>query len=875
MMRYLGSLVWLWVIFVPASAWSGEIAVLTNENWERLAPAGKEADCILGDYVLKSDRVWAVVAQPAAWRNANMTVRQVGGAVIDLTTVDRSNDQLSAFYPGMRRNPFDKAEIVESKGRKVILALIAPAQEAKPAVPERRLVPIQAAQPAVSRQPEVRLTYELEDGQPYLLVRSVFKNTWEEPLEFLPEDDLRADNFDSKARNGPHELFWVHDRYFEQAYGVVAEKHRIKSTSDATRLSRLEYLPGQTESAKITLKPGATHELVRRLIPAPNLLALKGLALPSEQSRKQVDLIVVDERSSPVARADIALTAGGEDYGSGRTDERGVLRTLLPAGEYEGTVRSIGRGSFGFDLSLAAATPETRSFKLRLPVASTILGDVTDERGNSIPCKVQFKGMNGTIHPNWGPTAAREAVVNLYYSHTGKFTVPINPGEYEAIVSYGPEYDVARVPLVVERGAAVPLKAVLKRSVHSPGWVSTDFHSHASPSGDNTSDQRGRVLNLLCEHIEFAPCTEHNRLDTYVPHLRALGMERLMGTCTGIELTGQPLPLNHQNAFPLRLKPRTQDNGAPQTDPQPETQIRRLFEWDDKAEMLIQQNHPDIGWLFFDKDGDGEPDNGYQEGFAFMHVIEVHPIHQILEMKSTRNYVTQQGRREWRNETIFNWLQLLNQGHRIPGVVNTDAHYNFHGSGGLRNWVRCDTETPGDIDPLDIVRHARKGHIIMSTGPFLEVKANGQASGGRQAAGNVGNEALPGDDLQLENGKGTLHVRVQCSNWLDIDRVQVLVNGRPEPKWNFTRRDHPERFGKDAVKFDQKIEFTLEKDAHLIVVAVGEDAEIGEVMGPMWGRQNPVAISNPIFVDVDGGGFKANGDTLEAPLPKRGGKPVN
>src|SRR5262249_8883693 len=204
---------------------------------------------------------------------------------------------------------------------------------------------------------------------------------------------------------------------------------------------------------------------------------------------------------------------------------------------------------------------------------------------------------------------------------------------------------------------------------------------------------------------------------SYLPHLKALGVEKLMGTCTGIELTGTPLPLNHQNAFPLRLKPRTQDNGAPLTDADPQKQIRRLAEWDDKAEKLVQQNHPDIGWLFFDKNGDEKPDEGYKDGFPFMHVIEVHPIHDILALEALRQYVDTKGKRMEANNTVYNWLQLLNQGQRIPGVVNTDAHYNFHGSGGFRNYVRSDAKVCGNIDPLEIVRHAKKGHIIMSNGP--------------------------------------------------------------------------------------------------------------------------------------------------------------
>ena len=36
------------------------------------------------------------------------------------------------------------------------------------------------------------------------------------------------------------------------------------------------------------------------------------------------------------------------------------------------------------------------------------------------------------------------------------------------------------------RGKETPLEAKLVRSVKTDGWISTDFHSHSSPSGDNT-----------------------------------------------------------------------------------------------------------------------------------------------------------------------------------------------------------------------------------------------------------------------------------------------------------------------------------------------------------------------------------------------------
>ena len=113
-------------------------------------------------------------------------------------------------------------------------------------------------------------------------------------------------------------------------------------------------------------------------------------------------------------------------------------------------------------------------------------------------------------------------------------------------------------------------------------------------------------------------------------------------------------------------------------------------------------------------------------------------------------------------------------------------------------------------------------------------------------------------------------MRVQCPNWFDVDRVQVFLNGRPAEALNFTRQSAPERFSDATVKFDQEIPLRLERDTHVIVAAIGEQSKLGPVMGPEHADDRPVAVSNPIFVDVDGGGFKANGDTL-GELPVKGG----
>ena len=113
-------------------------------------------------------------------------------------------------------------------------------------------------------------------------------------------------------------------------------------------------------------------------------------------------------------------------------------------------------------------------------------------------------------------------------------------------------------------------------------------------------------------------------------------------------------------------------------------------------------------------------------------------------------------------------------------------------------------------------------------------------------------------------GTLSLKVRVQSPNWFDVDRVQVFLNVRPSESLNFTRQSTPAMFAAAAVKFDQEIAMRLDRDTHVNVAAIGERSKLGNVMGPDHANDRPLAVSNHILVDVDGGGFKPNGDTLGA-----------
>ncbi|MBX3443282.1 MAG: CehA/McbA family metallohydrolase [Planctomyces sp.] len=826
------------------------MAVLKESNWDHLAPRGKEADAIYGDVVLRNGVLCAVIAAPLPTRNANMTVREAGGCLIDLTSVSDESDQLSCYYPGQRQFPYRSwramggareplaVDGLDYTGLAASLIVVSEASEGRPSV---------------------ETGYWLTAMQPWLDMFTVLSNPHDEMIAVALSDDLRIDSAREdlfKSPNGTLDLFIAADHFWKQAYGVMSmtDGRRIQATSE--RATEMRFVTDEGHHT-LFIPPGESITLRRRIAPGRTAFHVRAnLYLSPNGTMVPVTWTFEDGLGRPIPDVRLELSdSEGQALGVVIGSPEGAVSIPLPAGTYSGGLSVLGQPVQALSgLVVPNAEEERKTIRIDGWRPGTVRARITDEQGQPIPCKVEFAGIEGAPQPSFGPDTAEFGVRNLRYTPDGQFVQPLAPGKYEVVVSHGPEFDAIFTTLEVPAGGDVELAGALVRSVDTTGWISSDFHSHSSPSGDNTSSQLGRVLNLAAEHIEFAPCTEHNRISTYVPHIDQLGLGRFMSSCSGMELTGSPLPLNHQNAFPLVEHPREQDGGGPTTDADIEVQIERLALWDGRSEKLLQQNHPDFGWLFYDRDGDREPDEGFFRSFGFIDVIEVHPLSYVLELGPVWVY---DGKTY--NHALFNWLQILNQGRVFTGVVNTDAHYNFHGSGTLRNWIASPTDDPAEVQPLDVVRAARERKVIMSTAPFLTLSAT--AADSEITAG-------VGEELSAPGGRVRVRIRVQCPNWADVDTVLLLINGRKSDAHRYTREEHPELFGESAVKFDQTLEIELPGDAHLVAIAASSKP-LGRHIYGIGASCHANAVTNPIFVDVDGGGFQPNKDPLDAPLPVR------
>jgi hypothetical protein len=800
-----------------AAAAAPEAFELGRQNIDQ-RPLGKEADSILGDFVLRNGLVEAVISSDAPRRKADMGTfwgQVTPGCLYDLTLRDADNDQITIFSPSRQQGDVSHVRIISHGHDGVAAVETVVSAESNGGLHKRH-------------------EYRLRDDWQGLLIVTALENDSGEVKTINPADVWKAVQRVGTARGitfgGPvdpadrsgYAYAWIDDEGWTVPDGDVTLE-----PGDGVRYARFIAVgrsPAEAFGAVAAFRGDATDTVKGRILGAEDK--------PIPTARVEVKL---DDATLPIY-----------------PDDTGAFEVALPVGEYQAETIDIGRRSVQGDMVVGEGG--LKQIQIRMEPASAVRLDIRDAEGRGIPCKAQFLGIEGTESPDLGPTNRAHGCRDQYQSETGEFTVQVPAGDYRVVVTHGIEFTHLESVVSVAEGETVDVEGELHRIVDTTGWVSTDFHNHSTPSGDNTCGTDDRIINLAAENIEFAPTTEHNRMYDWQPHIDRLGLGSHVSTVPGLELTGSGA---HFNAFPFTPHAHEQDGGAPewQQDPRLNAIVLRDFQGA-MPERWVQINHPNMSADFIDRDGDGRADGGF---WGLHHLIDAAETWGLGILADAPIYVVtgRDGLEHVRHRREVIWLQMLNRGRRYWCVAVSDAHtVHGNGVGGWRTYVPSSTDAPAEIDWKEIVENAKAGRMMISNGPFLEVETiDGAISGGATRV----------------NKAARLRVKVQTTDWVDIDRVQVLVNGRQREDVNFTRASHPDMFADGVVKFDSEIEVALSEDAHLIVVAFGEGHDLKTGYGSSsQSGMNPCAYINPIYVDVDGGGFTPNGDSLGYPLPVGG-----
>ncbi len=500
------------------------------------------------------------------------------------------------------------------------------------------------------------------------------------------------------------------------------------------------------------------------------------------------------------------------------TDATGTFRMTLAPGDYDIAVNLEGHpyqggGSTPAVNPVTVTANATENLAITLPDAGTLQVNVTNGAASPQPAKVSVVGFDpspplnnpqtifGLI--NNRPSVFRDQGADgrgfglaqvLFLDPSGASdTFPLEPGDYEVVVSRGPEYSIDSIPVTITANADETVNAEIAPVVDTTGFVSGDFHVHSIDSADSEVTQLERIVSMLAEGVEFFPTTDHEFRSAFQPIIVANGWQTLVHSTTGEEIT--TWDYGHFNAWPMtvdlsRVSHGSLDHGgaaaAGQDFPSlgsyglaPE-EIIDLANDDPGTSNTVQINH-----IHSHFSGEGLAiDSGLEPPMSF-----TPPAARRLdpaEEDVTTGYFTDTADAleiwigESRGQVFDNflgrnagdWMNLLNQGMIHTGMADSDTHRRIQTQAGApRSMIASSVAAINLLDPETLSGTVNSGKVVGTNAPMVRVTVEALTSGDT-ASLEVGDPVLVG----AADGMVEITVDIQSPVWAEFDRVEYYLN---------------------------------------------------------------------------------------------------
>ena len=502
------------------------------------------------------------------------------------------------------------------------------------------------------------------------------------------------------------------------------------------------------------------------------------------------------------------------------------------------------------------------------------------------------------------PAEADDVVFVGHSVGKGAVYVDLVPGEYEVIFSNGPEYEVEPLNfatngrgnrVVVEAGETKSAKAKLARVVTTAGWISADLRVRQGPGAAE------RIAGLLADGVEVLVSADRDVVRDYATVANQAEAGKRLALLGGAE--AGPASFGGIGAFPLVADPALPGNGALSWAGADGTVLApgAIFDAARQRGALVQLSGTRragglFGALRLDTQtlatratpeslhvappaGAGPSDSRlFSRSFDAM---------EILDGGDPANF----------RASLNDWITFLGKGLLVTGTASSGSTGRWAPTAGApRTWVQVAKDDPSKLDAAAFTDAIRAHQVIAGFGPFLTVTAKSGTS-----------MADVGGTIQSNGGEVEIEVIAQSPTWMKYNRIEVY-SYRPEAAasdgvpndelpvdavakqtdGSDARRqvsllgtvynvdvDFPLEDGSGFVtrvrnEVHETFRFTPGRDTFYIVVArtvstrkegLDPDTESAPasmapvVFGEPGLELRPATFANPIFVDVDGGGW--------------------
>jgi hypothetical protein len=436
---------------------------------------------------------------------------------------------------------------------------------------------------------------------------------------------------------------------------------------------------------------------------------------------------------------------------------------------------------------------------------------------------------------------------------------------------------------------------------------------------DSEVSRTERVATQLAEGIDFFTPSEHDIRVDFQPTVAAMGVGHLIATAPSAEIT--TFDYGHFNSWPVTVDPTqvnggTVDWGRPGIAPGMDFPSLGSFGFTpaeifaaaaaDPRPNLVQINHIDSFFNVTGLDIDtAEGDVGPPTSHVVAATRRLDPsVPNFFDAGFDTLELWNGSQSIFLGENIGDWFNMLNQGILRSGVANSDTHERRTNGGAVRTWLASSVSDPGALaaEADALAEQVVAGRAIGTNSLFFTPRLVATSTGETAGLG-IGDATL----VRTTDGAVDLVVDVRSPLWAAFDRIEVYVNNAPQ-RWDHdddvaTRpryrvipdlaRDAGPDFAVTIVEDIQDFPGAGHREATVtipltglvedswVVVLVRGTPGISRPLFPVLpyglnqatnetladlvdgnlgeGGETALAFSNPLYVDVDGGGWTAPG----------------
>jgi hypothetical protein len=827
---------------------------------ERLLLHGLLAEGQFGDFALRNEHVHAIIAK----REHPPAGTPIGGVLSDLGLRERGEDYIRWYQPTLNQaGQFDhRTESVEVTNDgltgelaeiKVTGTVIPPAAKPLKFITYYRLRPGDTAL-------EIETVYENHGEEDSPALTPTDSANWGGAIPFIPGRGYRQP---SPTMNEFYEAEWMAGLADINDYSVVVyNKERGFLCWLSQFFTNLRWAYKDDENTVV--QPSKSFSLTRYLIPGTRDFGSGMTQAYQEQGIGTGELFgrVVEVNSNiPLPFAEVRLLqvfrrADGAPRPFARTyaDEAGEFHFATLPGEYITRAHVHGRRQPGtmFSSEVESFSSTEKLHRLSIPIIFQF--DVKDaDTGENIPCKVTFSEARNAPFPRLGRPWEAPYAANTYFSITGNGRITAPKGKFTVTFSAGPEYDVFSEAIEFDwqhRTKPYELDVKLKRITPTTDYIAADIGAKTEASLGCNVSLKARLMSAVAEGVEFLIITDENTLTDPRPMIDELGLQDRLRVAGGIQFRDYKRQMPGVfSVFPVPFNT-------------PKEKVEKV------AEAVTQMESPDEIFKLLRKEFTGaliqiddpiDPETGYLTRMGYEYKAQ-YAIYTQWDEKYSTNYDLIQlmhGREmkidDW-EQRLEAWHQVVLTGHDKARYTAGSASKGVYGeeTGYPRTYIEAGTDDPAKLDINELMRSLKRGAVVASMGPFIDLKVDDARPGSFQKAKDDGFAYF--DEIKV------LAPKWQLVNTVSFDREGSFANRAFVVKPGFPQQ-YPTPYDTHSIR-----RIRIRRDTYIQI-----QAEAVQTMAPVLAKVSPLdrevpvprAITGPIFLDYDGDG------QYTPPIPSR------